>query len=58
MIRVGSMGAGLIQRLHLRAERVTAQHLRSASRRRRGHSESWRSAASLWPDFTDDPAGR
>lgn len=53
MIRLALPVEGLIQRLQRRAERIAAQKTRAVGRRSRKSGHKWRSAATLWPDFTD-----
>lgn len=51
MIRATLPGAGLMQRLQARANRIAAAHVASTRRDRRTGSPDWRSAKDLWPDF-------
>lgn len=50
MIRVTPPGAGLLQRLTARANRIAAARVASPRRDRLTRSD-WRSATNLWPDF-------
>jgi len=59
MIRITPPGAGLVQRLRGRADRIAAARAAAVSRNLRRAPRSdprssgpdWRSATDLWPDF-------
>lgn len=51
MIRVTPPGAGLLQRLQARANRIAAARAASTRRDQRTSAPDWRSATDLWPDF-------
>lgn len=51
MIRIMPPGAGLVQRLRARTERIAAARAASVRRSLRGAGPDWRSATDLWPDI-------
>ena len=51
MIRATLPGAGLVQHLQARANRIAAARVATTRRDRRASGPDWRSATDLWPDF-------
>lgn len=56
MISAVAATSQLVQRLRVRTERLVAGRTALFRRSRRSSDVDWRSATSLWPDFTADIA--